>query len=143
MYRDKSVAVVVPACNEEKLIGRVIETMPDYVDWIVIVDDFSVDRTSARVEKYRAQQPWCDKIVLIRHGENRGVGGAIATGYKWCRDREVDIAVVMAGDAQMDPANLPELLDPVVSGEVDYAKGNRLFTGDAWDQIPKIRYLGN
>jgi hypothetical protein len=49
----------------------------------------------------------------------------------------------MAGDAQMDPDDLPALLEPVVSGEVDYAKGNRLFTGDAWQQIPKVRYLGN
>jgi hypothetical protein len=51
--------------------------------------------------------------------------------------------VVMAGDAQMEPANLPDLLAPVVAGEVDYAKGNRLFTGDAWNQIPRVRYLGN
>ncbi|MFW6116708.1 MAG: glycosyltransferase, partial [bacterium] len=55
----------------------------------------------------------------------------------------MDVAVVMAGDAQMDPADLPALLDPVVNGEADYAKGNRLFTGDAWNQIPKTRYLGN
>jgi len=82
-------------------------------------------------------------LSLIRHETNQGVGGAIATGYKWCRDHEVDVAVVMTGDAQMDPADLAALLDPVVAGEVDYAKGNRLFTGDAWNQIPKARYLGN
>jgi len=71
------------------------------------------------------------------------VGGAIATGYEWCRDHGGDVAVVMAGDAQMDPADLPVLLDPVVAREADYAKGNRLFTGDAWNQIPRVRYLGN
>jgi glycosyltransferase involved in cell wall biosynthesis len=74
---------------------------------------------------------------------NQGVGGAIATGYKWCRDHEVDVAVVMAGDAQMDPADLPTLLAPIVEDRADYAKGNRLFTGDAWNQIPRVRYLGN
>jgi glycosyltransferase involved in cell wall biosynthesis len=84
-----------------------------------------------------------ERLHLIRHETNRGVGGAIATGYKWCRDRGIDAVVVMAGDAQMDPADLPALLDPVVNGEVDYTKGNRLFTGDAWNQIPKVRYLGN
>jgi len=68
---------------------------------------------------------------LIQHEVNQGVGGAIATGYKWCREHEIDVTVVMAGDAQMDPADLPTLLEPVIAGTVDYAKGNRLFTGDA------------
>ncbi|MBL7201000.1 MAG: glycosyltransferase family 2 protein [Anaerolineae bacterium] len=143
MYGGKSIAVVVPAYNEEKLIGRVIETMPDFVDWVVVVDDCSSDRTAQKVAGYCEQDPCGEKLILIRHGENRGVGGAIASGYKWCCDREVDVAAVMAGDAQMDPDDLPALLDPVVSGEADYAKGNRLFTGDAWNEIPKIRYLGN
>jgi len=79
----------------------------------------------------------------LRHPKNEGVGGAIATGYKWARDNEISVSVVMAGDAQMDPADLPKLLDPVVGGQVDYSKGNRLFTGKAWDVIPKSRYLGN
>lgn len=143
MYRGKSVAVVVPAYNEEKLIGRVIETMPDFVDWIVVVDDCSTDRTPTQVESYRAARPWNDKIFLIRHDENQGVGGAIASGYEWARDHKADVVVVMAGDAQMDPADLPAILDPVVEGRLDYAKGNRLFTGDAWAQIPRWRYLGN
>ncbi len=143
MYRDKSVAVVVPAYNEEKLIGHVIETMPDFVDWIVVVDDCSTDRTPTQVESYRAARPWNDKIFLIRHDENQGVGGAIASGYEWARDHKADVVVVMAGDAQMDPADLPAILDPVVEGRLDYAKGNRLFTGDAWAQIPRWRYLGN
>jgi glycosyltransferase involved in cell wall biosynthesis len=143
MYRGKSVAVVVPAYNEEKLIGHVIETMPDFVDWIVVVDDCSTDRTPTQVESYRAARPWNDRIFLIRHDENQGVGGAIASGYEWARDHKADVVVVMAGDAQMDPSDLPAILDPVVEGRLDYAKGNRLFTGDAWEQIPRWRYLGN
>ena len=67
-----------------------------------------------------------------------GVGGAVATGYKkWCRDREIDVAVVMAGDTQMDPADLLALLDPVVADEVDYAKGNRLPMGDEITDVPE------
>lgn len=115
--------------------------MPDYVDWIVVVDDDSQDGTAEAVRRYLSDQG--ERLQLVQHKTNQGVGGAIATGYKWCRDHEVDVAVVMAGDAQMDPVDLPALLDPVVAGEVDYAKGNRLFTGDAWNQIPKVRYLGN
>jgi len=141
MYKGKSVAVVVPAYNEEKLIGRVIETTPDYVDFIVIVDDLSKDRTVEIVNAYIKQSN--GRIVLITLKKNSGVGGAIAEGYKWCRDHEIEATAVMAGDAQMDPDDLPALLDPVVSGEVDYSKGNRLFTGEAWHKIPKTRYMGN
>jgi glycosyltransferase involved in cell wall biosynthesis len=139
--KDCAIAVVVPAYNEELLIGRVIETMPEYVDRIAVVDDCSQDGTAEVVRSYKAQSD--ERLVLLEHETNQGVGGAIATGYKWCRDHEIDVAVVMAGDAQMDPDDLPALLEPVINGEVDYAKGNRLFTGDAWQQIPKVRYLGN
>lgn len=141
MVQEHRIAVVVPAYNEQALIGRVIETMPDCVDRIVVVDDGSRDGTTDVVRRYMPQMG--ERLLLIQHETNQGVGGAIATGYKWCRDHEVDVAVVMAGDAQMEPANLPDLLAPVVAGEVDYAKGNRLFTGDAWNQIPRVRYLGN
>lgn len=141
MYKDKMICTVVPAYNEELLIGKVIETMPEYVDKIVIVDDKSSDRTVEIVKSYVQKQP--DRVVLIEHQINQGVGGAIAAGYKWARDNQMDATVVMAGDAQMDPADLPALLEPVVSGAIDYSKGNRLFTGNAWKLIPKVRYLGN
>lgn len=141
MYKDKTIAVVAPAYNEEKLIGRTLDTIPDFVDQVIVVDDCSRDATVEHVQERVAQQP--QRVILIQHKVNQGVGGAIATGYKWCRDHEMDVTVVMAGDAQMDPADLPALLDPVIEGTVDYTKGNRLFTGDAWNQIPRVRYLGN
>lgn len=140
MYRDKVVAVIVPAYNEEKLIGKVLETIPGFVDRIVVVDDASSDQTG---DVARAYQKGDSRIIYLRHPKNEGVGGAIATGYKWARDNGISVSVVMAGDAQMDPEDLPRLLDPVVAGEVDYSKGNRLFTGKAWSVIPKTRYLGN
>lgn len=141
MYRNNSVAVVVPAYNEGKLIGRVIETMPDYVDHIVVVNDKSKDNTADVVLSYVDQQP--ERVVFIDLKVNQGVGGAIAEGYKWARDHEMDCTAVMAGDAQMDPKDLPALLDPVVENRADYTKGNRLFTGEAWNKIPRTRYLGN
>ena len=140
MYRDKLTAVIVPACNEEKLIGKVLETVPSFIDHIIVVDDASSDRTG---EVVKAHQEEDSRILYLRHPRNEGVGGAISTGYKWARDNEISISVVMAGDAQMDPEDLPKLLDPVVDGEVDYSKGNRLFTGRAWSVIPKTRYMGN
>jgi len=140
MYRDQTIAVIVPAYNEEKLIGKVLKTIPSFIDRIVVVDDASRDRTG---EVVRARQGDDSRIVYLRHPKNEGVGGAIITGYKWALENGVSISVVMAGDAQMDPKDLPRLLDPLVVGEADYTKGNRLFTGRAWSIIPKTRYLGN
>jgi glycosyltransferase involved in cell wall biosynthesis len=140
MFKDKSVCVVVPAYNEALLIGSVVSTMPDYVDRIVVVNDCSTDKTASEVEKHAEVN---NKVVLVNHTKNSGVGASIASGYCWARDNNMDITVVMAGDGQMDPADLPRLLEPVAMGEVDYAKGNRLFTGEAYRKIPKVRYFGN
>jgi len=140
MYRNNTIAVVVPAYNEEKLIRKVLETTPVFVDHIVVVDDASIDRTGEVVQTRQAEDP---RVIYRRHPGNEGVGAAITTGYKWSRDRKVDVTVVMAGDGQMNPDDLPRLLDPIVAGEADYAKGNRLFTGKAWSIIPKTRYIGN
>lgn len=141
MYKDKTIGVVIPAYNEENLIGQTIESVPDYVDKVIVVNDCSLDNTATIAETYVEKQP--ERVLLIQHTANQGVGGAIASGYKWCRDNGMDVAVVMAGDAQMDPADLPDLLDPIVRDETDYTKGNRLITGDAWHKIPRVRYLGN
>ena len=140
MVREKLICVVVPAHNEETQITKVMQTMPDYVDAIVVVDDASSDRTVEMVKSKMEQVP---NFYLITHPDNQGVGGAIASGYKWARDHEMDVTAVMAGDGQMDPDDLARIIDPVVNGEVDYSKGNRLFFGDAWNMIPHYRYLGN
>lgn len=140
MYKEKRISVVVPAYNEETQIETVIDTMPAFVDDIVIVDDKSKDRTAEIVE---ARGKTDRRVVLLRHEVNQGVGGAIATGYKWARDNGSDIAVVMAGDGQMDPDDLPSILDPVADGHADYSKGNRLISGEAYKTIPKVRYFGN
>jgi len=141
VYKGKTICVVVPAFNEEKLLPTVIDTMPEFVDRIVVVDDKSTDGTSKVA--LEAASISNGRVVAIRHEKNRGVGAAIVAGYKWACSAEMDVAVVMAGDAQMDPTDLPTLLDPVVEDRADYSKGNRLFTGDAWRDIPHIRYLGN
>lgn len=141
MYKNAKIGVVVPAYNEENLIARVIETMPQFVDKIVVIDDASTDRTAEVVKKYQQNQN--ERLLLIHHEKNQGVGGAIITGYKHLLNEEVDVIAVMAGDGQMDPEDLPNLIDPILSDNVDYTKGNRLFTGKAWRIIPKVRYLGN
>ncbi len=140
MYLEKTIAVVVPAYDEEKLIACTIESVPDLVDKIIIVNDASTDHTGEIVKQLAENNP---KLFLIDHKENQGVGGAIITGYKAARDAEIDVTVVMAGDAQMDPKDIIPIIKPVADGSADYSKGNRLFHGDAWRMIPHYRYLGN
>ncbi len=141
MYENRRIAVVVPAYNEETQIGKVIETMPDYVDRIIVVDDCSKDKTAEVVREYAERAP--EKVHLVRHEVNRGVGAAISTGYVEAVDEGADVVAVMAGDGQMLPDELQNIIEPVVEGKADYAKANRLFTGEAWDKIPKVRYMGN
>jgi glycosyltransferase involved in cell wall biosynthesis len=137
MYEGKSVAVVVPAYNEEQLVAETVRGIPAFVDRILVVDDCSRDATA---ERAGASDP---RVEVIRHERNAGVGAAIVTGYKRARDLEVDVTCVMAADNQMEPADLATLVGGVASGECDYAKANRLFTGQAWQLIPRYRYLGN
>jgi glycosyltransferase involved in cell wall biosynthesis len=140
MYKGKTIGVVVPAHNEETLIVRVINTMPDFIDRIIVVNDASTDNTLMVLENEKKNH---SHLEIITHQKNQGVGGAIVTGYKRAKELKTDVTVVMAGDAQMDPADLPDIIDPVISGGVDYSKGNRLFRGESWDMIPHYRYLGN
>ncbi len=189
MLNSKTVAVVVPAYNEEKQIGRVIETMPNFVDRIIVVNDASKDKTIDVVKKhiqsdssnkdiissfpdkiekndynyadYLIQEKnmqeikyftpseiankneESDRIILINQLKNKGVGAAIARGYKWAKDHGIDCTAVMAGDGQMDPDELKSICMPVVNEDVDYVKGNRLIHRSSWFVIPKTRFFGN
>lgn len=138
MYRELSVAVVIPAFNEERAIGQAVASVPAFVDRVVVVDDASRDATAevaARVQGHRCE--------IVRHDQNRGVGAAIVSGYRRALALGLDVAVVMAGDGQMDPADLPALLDPIAEGRADYAKGNRFRHPDVWRAMPRARLLGN
>ena len=189
MLHNKTIAVVVPAYNEETQIEMVIESMPDFVDRIVIVNDFSKDKTCSIVEKFINddlgdysnskiglkkivpnkyneaeivlqqtfedeikfftpseivnKHPEKNKIILINLTKNGGVGAAIARGYKWCKDNNIDCTAVMAGDGQMDPNELESICLPVVDENVDYVKGNRLIHRSARYVIPRQRFFGN
>lgn len=138
MYKNATIAAVVPAYNEAQMIASVIETMPDFVDHIVIVDDCSPDATS---EVVRAIDD--PRVTLIRHESNQGVGGAIITGHRAAMALGTDVNVVMAGDAQMDPAYLPPLLDKVTDGGYGFAKANRFYSPESFRGMPSYRVFGN
>jgi glycosyltransferase involved in cell wall biosynthesis len=138
MLEGKSVAVVVPAYREEELIGATLGGIPGFVDRVYVVDDASPDGTAERARSFGDS-----RVVVIGHERNQGVGAAIVTGYERALEDGIDVTCVMAADNQMDPAELETLVRPVARGEVDYAKANRLFTGEAWRVIPRHRYVGN
>jgi glycosyltransferase involved in cell wall biosynthesis len=138
MLEGKRVAVVVPAYDEEALVGETVRGIPEFVDAVYVVDDASRDATGDR-----AREIGDPRVEVVRHEQNQGVGAAILTGYRRSLEDGVDVACVMAADNQMDPAELGGLVEPVARGEVDYAKANRLVSGEAWKIIPRTRYLGN
>ncbi|MBW2107308.1 MAG: glycosyltransferase family 2 protein [Deltaproteobacteria bacterium] len=140
MYADKTIAVVVPAYNEAHLIEKTLQSIPDFVDAIIVVDDASTDGTKNTVVLCKAKD---SRINLVTHETNLGVGAAIVTGYKKAMDLGMEVAAVMAGDGQMDPEDLTDIVVPVAEGAADYTKGNRLFHGHAWHLMPRHRYLGN
>ncbi len=138
MYEGRRVAVVVPAHNEETLIARTITTMPDLVDHVIVIDDASTDSTAEKA--WAAGDPRVEVVTLER---NQGVGGAVLTGHRRAVELDVDISVVMAGDAQMDPDYLPDILHKICTEGYDFAKANRFFSFLSFKGMPRTRILGN
>ena len=138
MIEGKLVAVVVPAHDEERLIASTIEGIPPFVDRIIVVDDASSDRTGELAQAADAR-----RVEVVAHPSNQGVGAAIVSGYQRAIEDRVDVTCVMAADGQMDPDDLETLASAVARGECDYAKANRLASGQAWEVIPRTRFVGN
>ncbi|HEY2745330.1 MAG TPA: glycosyltransferase family 2 protein [Polyangia bacterium] len=138
MVHELRIAVVIPAFNEELNVARTVREVPAWVDHVLVVDDASHDRTFLEASRMRRRG-----LEVLQHPRNRGVGAAIATGYRRALELGVDAAAVMAGDGQMDPADLPALLAPVVAGRADYVKGNRFAHADVWRVMPATRLVGN
>lgn len=139
MYRGKSLCLVIPAHNEEKLIIPTIEGAPSIIERIYVIDDKSDDRT---VEVVKACTD--KRVVLLTHDTVQGPGGAIITGYKKAIEDNFDIAVVCGGDNQMPLEQIPQLVDPLIDGKADYAKGNRFMEGgEKLSDMPFTRVFGN
>ncbi len=142
MYRHLRVAVVIPAFNEERAITAAITTVPDFVDVVIVVDDASTDGTAARAAAVAAERT-DGRVVVISHPHNRGVGAAIVTGYRRALALGCGVAAVMAGDGQMDPRDLPGVIEPIAAGAADYVKGNRFLHPEVWTAMPPARIVGN
>jgi glycosyltransferase involved in cell wall biosynthesis len=138
MFRGRRIAVIVPAFNEAEKIARTIRSIPGFVDHVLVVDDASRDGTGRLALRTRRRG-----LEVLRHPHNRGVGAAIATGYARAFALGADVSAVMAGDSQMDPADLGALVGRVVSGDADYVKGNRFLWPGGWRAMPVSRLVGN
>ena len=138
MYRDMCIAVVVPAHNEELLVGTVVTSAPAFVDHVIVVDDASIDATSTAAVAVPDA-----RVEVHRLPENQGVGGAIVFGHKRALELGCDVSVVMAGDAQMDPAYLTQLIDPIADGEAGFTKANRFYGEGSFEGMPRHRVVGN
>ncbi len=138
MYKNKIITVVVPAYNECEHILSVITKIPDFIDYVVVVDDCSTDQT------VQILQPHLNKrLMLYRNEHNLGVGGAIMRGHIEALQLHSDIDVVMAGDDQMDPAYLSSLIDCIIDDGYQYSKGNRFIEKSNLIKMPKIRIFGS
>ncbi|MFH1326517.1 MAG: glycosyltransferase family 2 protein [archaeon] len=140
MLNQKKIGVVVPAYNEELLIEKTLTTIPKYVDKIIVIDDYSEDNTRNIIKKIMKKNK---KIFLIEHKKNKGLGKSLINGYLKGLELEMDIIAVMAGDNQMDPNDLKEILKPIIEERVDYTKGNRLLRDDCIEKMPRYRFIGN
>jgi len=172
VYKGSTVGVVIPAYNEEAFIGTVIDSLPEFVDQVFVIDDCSTDNTWTEIKEYvdievqqagvtgdsaeqmvvadgagttvSESQTFLDKrIVPVRHQTNGGRGAAVQTGYELALMSGMDAVAVLDGDGQMDPSLLDKILDPVVDGEADYAKGNRLISRRHCAQMSNWRLFGN
>jgi glycosyltransferase involved in cell wall biosynthesis len=139
-FKPWKIGVVIPAYRAESRIAGVIRGIPDFVSLIVVVEDSSPDATAARVEKIARED---SRVHLIRHESNKGVGGAVLTGYRAAYELGAEIIVKMDSDGQMDPDFLIPLISPIMAGEADYAKGNRFLHSRQLKKMPLLRRIGN
>jgi glycosyltransferase involved in cell wall biosynthesis len=141
MYRKKSISLVIPAYNEEKLIKPTLQGVPRIVDNVYVVNDGSTDRTASIVKAFGKKDR---RIRLINHERNCGVGMAIINGYLRSSKDGNDLAVTIGGDNQMDLSEIKKFLDPIIDGKADYTKGNRfMHNGNAFSDMPRQRFIGN
>jgi len=138
MYLSKYISVIIPAYNEESLIFDTLNSVPDYIDKIIIINDGSTDSTKEKIENFIDE-----RLIFVNHKKNMGVGYAIISGYEESLKNDIDITIVMDGDGQMDPKYIPDLIEPIIRDDYDYVKGNRLVNKNYRHGMSKWRQFGN
>lgn len=140
MYKNLKVAAILPCYNEEKLIGKTIDTLPDFVDMIIAVDDLSKDNTWKIIKKHAKKN---SRVFPIHHSVNTGIGGAYISGFEKALANNADLIFTMAGDAQCNQDYMTNMADTLLSGDLDYVKANRFVHLEELKQMPTFRRIGN
>ena len=140
MISEKKIAVIIPVYNVGESIIKFLDLIPDYIDQIYIVDDFCPLKTGEFALKNLKQK---NKLNVIFNKKNLGVGGAMKIGYQKCLNSNLDIIVKIDGDNQMDPNQIKDLVEPILSMNIDYCKGNRFLNMAEIENYPSIRFYGN
>lgn len=122
---------LIPAFNEERFIGSVVLKTRRYVDLVIVVDDGSSDETAELAEAAGA--------TVIRQG-NMGKAGAINAGLEQARSLNASVLVLLDGDGQHNPADIPTLMQPILNGEADMVVGSRFMGVES--SIPRWRVAG-
>jgi len=138
MLLGKTIAVVIPCYRVQEHIEAAVADLPAFVDAIVLVNDACPHGSAEAIEKIDDE-----RVEVLTHAVNQGVGGAMITGYQYCKERKFDIVVKFDGDGQMAGADLQRLLEPLLLGRADYAKGNRWYRTAELQKMPAVRRLGN
>jgi len=133
------IAVVIPSYRVKRHILDVIAAVPLMVHHIYVVDDACPEHSGEHVRQ-SCRDP---RVRVLQHSENQGVGAAVMTGYQAAIDDGMDIIVKIDGDGQMNPAQIPGFLEPILMGEADYTKGNRFFELERIREMPRLRLFGN
>src|SRR5690349_4553193 len=116
------VAAVVPAYRVRAHLERVVTTMPAIIDHTIVVDDACPERSHEVIAPLVGE-----RLTIVQHEKNRGVGGAMKTGFAKAAELGYDIVVKVDGDGQMDPTQIGRLIDPLLRHEAAYCKGNRFW----------------
>ena len=140
MFKDKSISVVIPTFNDGLLLKDTLVGIPSYVDTIIVVNDGSEEETSNIISECSKNDK---RIYCISHSVNMGLGQSLIDGYLHARKIKSDITAVMAGDNQMAPNDLENVIKPIADDKFDYVKGNRLLRDDVSKRMPFYRYVGN
>jgi dolichol-phosphate mannosyltransferase len=133
------VAVVIPAFKVSKHVITVVESIGPEVTKILVVDD-GCPESSGDLLQRDCNDP---RLEVIFHPSNKGVGGAVKTGYKRALELGYEVIIKIDGDGQMDSSKIKDLITPILSNQADYTKGNRFYEIEAVKQMPKVRILGN
>lgn len=139
MFKNHTVAIVIPCYKVSNFISKVVESIPNYVDLVVVVDDACPDKSYENIKLNKHKK----KLVILHHSLNQGVGAATKTGFIYCVENKIDFILKIDGDGQMDTSLLPRFLNPLVNNDSDYVKGNRFFYLSSLKNMPFFRLIGN